>query len=87
MGGRGAFLSALSAEEREDLGQIGRTRDFHHGETLFHEGDPSNHVAIVLTGHVKVSSSSEGGVESLLAIRGEGDSEARLRLYRRHTRA
>lgn len=72
VGGR-AFLGALTAEERDGLDQIGRRRSFHHGETLFHEGDPSRHVVVVLSGYVKVSSSSEGGIESLLAIRGVGE--------------
>jgi CRP-like cAMP-binding protein len=40
---------------------------------LFHEGDPSRHVALIERGWVKVTATSRRGWEALLAIRGAGD--------------
>ncbi|MEU7934833.1 Crp/Fnr family transcriptional regulator [Micromonospora echinofusca] len=40
---------------------------------LFHQGDPSRYVLLLLDGWVKVTSVSRDGQEALLALRGPGD--------------
>lgn len=67
------FLGALHTAEREELQRIGRFRRFRRGETLFHEGDPSDFVVLILEGNVKVSCAAECGAETLLAVCGVGD--------------
>jgi CRP/FNR family transcriptional regulator, cyclic AMP receptor protein len=53
--------------------QAGTRRQFAAQTALFHQGDPSSHVMVILTGWVKASSTSRNGYEALLAIRGPGD--------------
>ncbi|MGH2733151.1 MAG: Crp/Fnr family transcriptional regulator [Actinomycetota bacterium] len=69
----GSFLSALAAAEQDKFRRLGRHRELRRGDTLFHEGDPSDFVALILRGNVKVSSVADSGVETLLATRGPGD--------------
>ena len=67
------FLQALSADAREALLQQGRRRKYEPGSALWHEGDASEWIAIVLSGRVKVAYSTEEGVEVVLEIREPGD--------------
>lgn len=68
-----AFLGALNAAERDELQGIGRQRSLRRGETIFHEGDPSDFVVLILEGNVKVSCIAELGAETILAICGAGE--------------
>jgi CRP-like cAMP-binding protein len=69
----GSFLAAVDGDERASLVRAGATRQFPAHTALFHSGDPSTHVVLLLDGWVKVSASSRSGYEALLAIRGPGD--------------
>ena len=69
----GGFLGGLTAEERAALLDLGRRRRFTAGDTLFHEGDDSDWVAVLLAGRVKISYYSEAGGEVVLAVRDPGD--------------
>jgi CRP-like cAMP-binding protein len=69
----GSFLAALGADEREVFLRDSTRRWFAAQTALFHQGDPSTHVLVVLVGWVKASAISRGGYEALLAIRGPGD--------------
>jgi CRP/FNR family transcriptional regulator, cyclic AMP receptor protein len=69
----GSFLTTLDTELRQTLLQAGTRRHFARHAVLFHQGDPSSHVALLLSGWVKISATSRGGYEALLAIRGPGD--------------
>jgi CRP-like cAMP-binding protein len=68
-----AFLDQLDTDEREELLQRGRKRQFRRGTSLFNEGERSDRVMVVLEGRVKVSYFTEEGKEVVLAIRGSGD--------------
>ncbi|MFI6517230.1 Crp/Fnr family transcriptional regulator [Spirillospora sp. NPDC050679] len=68
----GSFLAQLTPGERADLEARGRVREFERGETMFHEGEESTWVAVLLTGRVKAFSHREQGGETLLAVRGPG---------------
>jgi CRP-like cAMP-binding protein len=67
------FLDALTEEEAADLHAAGRRRAYGPGVTLFHEGDDSGPVVVLLGGRVKVSTLGGGGREAIVAVRGPGD--------------
>jgi CRP-like cAMP-binding protein len=69
----GSFLSYLAPPDREFL--IGRAliRTMAAGASLMHEGDPTNHVLVLLSGWVRAYTSSRDGQVVLLALRGPGD--------------
>lgn len=55
------------------LAAAGTVRRFRAGAVLFHEGDPSEHVALITAGRVKIVAGGDNGAESVLAVRGPGD--------------
>lgn len=67
------FWGLLGARERESLTAAARPRVFAGDAILCHEGEPSTHVFIVLSGWVKVITVTGEGREMLAALRGEGD--------------
>jgi CRP/FNR family cyclic AMP-dependent transcriptional regulator len=67
------FLDALTEEEAADLHAAGRRRAYGPGVTLFHEGDDSGPVVVLLGGRVKVATVGGGGREAIVAVRGPGD--------------
>jgi CRP/FNR family cyclic AMP-dependent transcriptional regulator len=69
----GGFLGGLAEPERQALLGQGRRRRYRVGDTLFHEGDESDWVALLLVGRVKISYYSAGGTEVILAVRNPGD--------------
>lgn len=69
----GSFLAAVDMADGAALVRAGAVRHFSAHTTLFHSGDPSTHVVLLLDGWVKVSAVSRNGYEALLAIRGPGD--------------
>jgi CRP/FNR family cyclic AMP-dependent transcriptional regulator len=67
------FLDALTEEEAADLHAAGRRRAYEPGVTLFHEGDDSGPVVVILGGRVKVATVGGGGRQAIVAVRGPGD--------------
>lgn len=67
------FLGALDPADVDALVAWGQTRRFGRGAMLFHEGETAEHVLIVRTGRVKVSSFTAEGKEVVLAVRGPGE--------------
>jgi CRP/FNR family transcriptional regulator/CRP/FNR family cyclic AMP-dependent transcriptional regulator len=60
----------------EDLATIAaglRTRRHRRGEVIFHQGDPGDALHIILSGRVKISSPSDGGVEAILTTLRPGE--------------
>lgn len=68
-----SFLGFLDGPELRDLLELGAERRFTAGSFLLLEGDPSNHVLLLLEGQVKVYRVAPDGSRLLLAIRGPGD--------------
>lgn len=68
-----SFLESLKQSELAALELRARKRVFRRASTLFHEGDTSERVVVVLEGRVKISYFTEDGREVLLAIRGPGE--------------
>lgn len=69
----GSFLATIDTDARQALLQDSARRRFPAQTALFHQGDPSTHVLLILAGWVKASSIWRTGYEALLAIRGPGD--------------
>jgi CRP-like cAMP-binding protein len=66
------FFALLTPVEAEALADAGRRRRWPRGAVLFHQGDRSDWVAVLLSGRVKVASPTAAGGEVVLAIRGPG---------------
>lgn len=69
----GTFLALLSAGDRDALSVVGGVRRFARGERLMNQGEAGDTVLIVLSGHVKASSTDGRGREMVLSFRGPGD--------------
>lgn len=69
----GSLFAYLPAAERDFLRTLGLTRSFARDELLLREGDPTDHVYVLVSGWVRVYSSTPDGQEVLIAIRGPGD--------------
>src|SRR3954467_5314478 len=55
------------------LREEGRPRRFRTGATLFHEGDHSDWIGLILKGRVKISCYGADGRERLVAVVGPGE--------------
>jgi CRP/FNR family transcriptional regulator, cyclic AMP receptor protein len=69
----GGWFTQLPAAERAVLHERGTTRGYRAGSTLFHEGDLSDWVVLLLGGRVKISAATTDGREVVLAIHGAGE--------------
>ncbi|GAA1407935.1 Crp/Fnr family transcriptional regulator [Kitasatospora putterlickiae] len=67
------FLARLDHADRIALLALGRRLHYPVRSTVLREGEPSDHVLIVLHGWLKVTAAAENGYEALLALRGPGD--------------
>jgi CRP-like cAMP-binding protein len=67
------FLAVLDADEQRTLRERGTVRKFAKGAALFHAGQESDRVLVVLTGHVKLVRATDDGREVMLALRGPGE--------------
>jgi CRP/FNR family cyclic AMP-dependent transcriptional regulator len=74
MGSEQGFWTLLTQDERNTLSGLGLRRDYSPGTTICHEGDPATHVFILLTGWVKILSTTADGHELVLALRGDGET-------------
>jgi CRP/FNR family transcriptional regulator, cyclic AMP receptor protein len=68
-----SWLASLSAEEQEIVLALGRSQQYNGGAVIFNQGERSNFIVIIIDGYVKITAVSDGGAESLLAIRTSGD--------------
>ncbi len=69
----GSLLAYLSEAQQQIVLKLGYARQYHTGDALLSQGDPSNFVIIIVDGYVKISAVTDDGAESLLAIRAAGD--------------
>src|SRR5687767_12928331 len=68
-----AFLKALPRADRALIEAAGTIRRFEAGIPIMHEGDPSDHVLIIISGCVKIMTSAPGDLQLILGIRGPDD--------------
>ncbi|MFP5364166.1 MAG: Crp/Fnr family transcriptional regulator [Thermoleophilia bacterium] len=83
----GTYLALLSDSDREALLELGRSRTFSRGERLMHQGEPGDHVLLLLDGHVKASCADSRGHEIVLSFRGPGDILGELSFSRAEPRS
>lgn len=69
----GSLLDYLAPVDREFLVGRGVRRHQSRGEPVLHEGDPTDHVLILLSGWVRVFATTRDGGVVLIALRGPGD--------------
>src|SRR5215469_12109402 len=67
------WLAALPAEQRLRLYDQGVVHHYRAGSTLFHEGDPSDWVLLVLAGRIKITVLTSDGRDVVLAVRVPGE--------------
>jgi CRP-like cAMP-binding protein len=67
------FVDALEKGRFDDLRALGRSRTFPIGARLFSEREPGDAVLVLLSGRVKLSSTTDNGREALLGIREPGE--------------
>src|SRR5258706_15483394 len=68
----GGFADELSDADRAALAACGQRRHYPRGAPLFHEGDDSDFVVVMLEGRIKVVVHGHDGTETLLSVRGPG---------------
>ena len=69
----GALLAYLADADREYLLAQGIRRRFRANDYVLMEGDPSDHVHVLVSGWVRVSTIVEDGREVLFGLRGPGE--------------
>ncbi|HEX2057943.1 MAG TPA: Crp/Fnr family transcriptional regulator [Actinomycetota bacterium] len=69
----GGFLARLSEDDERALFARGRRRRFDAGSTIFHEGEVTDRVVLLVGGRAKVSTVTEDGKEVMLGVRDPGD--------------
>ena len=67
------LFADLDEADLETLVASVETHRYRRGEAVFRQGDPGDALYIVLSGRVKISSPSEGGVEAILATLRPGE--------------
>jgi class 3 adenylate cyclase len=65
------FLESLEAAERQAFISVARERTFARGARLMREGEPADHVMVILAGWTRISVHHNGG-ERVIAERGPG---------------
>ncbi len=63
-----ALFRHVSAEDRERVALVARTREYQRGDRIFDEGDPPDFFHIVLSGRVKVFKHTPAGGELILEL-------------------
>jgi CRP/FNR family transcriptional regulator, cyclic AMP receptor protein len=69
----GSFLHYLAPADHEFLLSRATIRTLPADTTLMHEGDPTDHVLVLLSGWVRAYANARNGQVVLLALRGPGD--------------
>jgi CRP/FNR family transcriptional regulator, cyclic AMP receptor protein len=66
-------MASLAPDAARDLVQRGIARRYRKGHAIFHQGETSDHVVVLRSGRVKISTVTADGKEVVLAFRGPGD--------------
>ncbi len=78
---RTPLFRRLGDEDRRRVAAVSALRRWERGETLFFEGDAADHLAVVVSGRVKVSKATPAGRDLILAIFGPGDAVGAVAVY------
>jgi len=71
----------LGADDRQRLAGVAAIRQFDKGARLFAEGDGSDFLYVVATGHVKVFKTTARGSDVILEVFGPGDPVGAVAVY------
>jgi CRP-like cAMP-binding protein len=71
--GVAGFLARLSEDAERALFDRGRKRTYDAGATIFHEGEVTDRVVVLLSGRAKIATVTEDGKEVMLGVRDPGD--------------
>lgn len=82
----GGFWGALTEAEREGLGKSATRRTYAKDAVLCREGERSGFVVVILAGFAKVFTTAEDGHESILGVRGPGDTVGEIGSFGRRPR-
>jgi len=69
---RSLLFKGLSQEDLSHLYQVGRMLRYKTGEVLFREGDPGNHLILIMNGHVRVTTAGKQGEVELSRLKRGG---------------
>jgi CRP-like cAMP-binding protein len=75
------LFESLSLQDRAALAAKFVRRRYRRGEPLFRQGDPAQHLFLIESGRVKISSVSEDGRELVVAVLGPGEVVGELSLF------
>ncbi|MBI1352225.1 MAG: cyclic nucleotide-binding domain-containing protein [Actinomycetales bacterium] len=75
------LFAALDSEGAAALRASLVARDVAKGEVIFHEGQPGDHMYVIVEGKVKLGQTSSDGRESLLGVLGPGEMFGELSLF------
>ena len=68
-----SFWDRLAPAQRMALVAAGARSGYAAGTVLCHQGEESNHVLVLLSGHVRVTKATMDGRETVVGVRGPGD--------------
>jgi CRP/FNR family cyclic AMP-dependent transcriptional regulator len=71
--GRTELFSGLRPDDLETLAADVRSRRFAAGSFIVREGDPGDHLHVVVSGEVRIARTTEAGGEVVFGILGSGD--------------
>ena len=78
---RSTLFRRLAPDDRERLAAVATLASFDKGAALFNEGDGSDRLYTVLTGHVKVFKVTARGTDVILELFGPGDPVGAVAVY------
>jgi CRP/FNR family transcriptional regulator len=70
----------LSPEDQRRLAALASLREHQRGDVLWREGDPADHLTVIVRGRVKIVRQAEAG-DVILEIFGEGEPVGSLAVY------
>ena len=81
------FLNALPPAELKCIARIAAEQDFHAGETIFSKAEAGSRMFIVISGRVRIFTSSDSKKRKTLAYLAAGDLFGEMALVDGHTRS
>jgi len=69
---RSLLFKGLSKEDLDRLYQVGRLQRYQVGDLVFKEGEPGNHLILIMNGHVRVTTVGKQGEVELAKLKRGG---------------